>query len=129
MLVSFAVRKVCLSKVANPVSSSLGVSDVGSVAAVNGTTVVGCGAQVAIETSRSADAMETASLKQPMHTVVVLGEMAANTYCEPLARLAIGSLPTAPETHLLHTLRFYGLYVKTGRGRVKNRNVKYTMVE
>ena len=38
-------------------------------------------------------------------------------------------VPTAPQTHLLDTLRFYELYVKTGQGRVRNRKVTSLMVE
>ena len=76
-----------------------------------------------------AAALETASLKQSMHAIVVLGEMAANASCKPLPRLAIGSSPTAPQTHLSNILRFHELYVKKGHGRVENRKVRYTMVE
>ena len=68
-------------------------------------------------------------MEQPMHAIVVLGEMAANACCKPVPRLAIGSSPTAPQTHLLDILQFYELYVKTGQGRVTNRKVRYTMVE
>ena len=129
MLASFAVRKACLSKVAKLVSSLLGVSGVGSVAAVVGTAAVGCGAGVAAQMHCRAAAFETASLKKPMHAVVVLGEMAANVCCKPVPGLAIGSSPTAPQTHLSDILWFYELYVKTGQGRVGNRKVRYTMVE
>ena len=89
----------------------------------------GCGDGVAAERLCRAAVLEMASLKQPMHAVVVLGEMAANACCRPASRLAIGSLPTAPQTHLLDILRFYELYVKTGQGRVRNRKVRYPMVE
>ena len=89
MLASFAVRKAYLSKVANPVSSSLGVSGVGSVATVVGNAAVGCGDWAAAERLCRAATLETASLKPPMHAVVVLGEMSAN--CKPVPRLAIGS--------------------------------------
>ena len=67
-----------MSKVVNPVSTSLGGSGVGSVVAVVGTAAVGCGDGVAADRLRRAAVLETASLKQPMHAVVVLGEMAAN---------------------------------------------------
>ena len=76
-----------------------------------------------------AAALETASLKQPMHAVVVLREMAPNTCRKPVPKLAIGSSPTASQTHLLDILRFYKLYVKTRQGRVRNRKIRYTMVE
>ena len=127
VLASFFVGKACLSKLANPVSSALGVSGVGSVVAVVGTAAVGCGDGVAAEGLCRAAAL--ASLKQPMHAIVVLGEMAANACCKPVARLAIGSSPTAPQTHLSDIVRFYELYVKTGQGRVRNRKVSYPMVE
>ena len=108
------VRKACLSKVANPVSSSLGVSAVGSVAAVVGTAAVGCGDGVAAQRLFGAAVLEAASLKQLMHALVVLGQMAPNACCKPVARLAIDSSPTAPQPHLQDILRFYELYVKTG---------------
>ena len=127
VLASFFVRKACLSKLANPVSSALGVSGVGSVVAVVGTAAVGCGDGVAAERLRRAAAL--ASLKQPMHAVVVLGGLAANACCKPVPMLAIGSSPTAPQTHLSDIVRFYELYVKTGQGRVRNRKVRYPMVE
>ena len=129
MLASFFVEKACLSKVANPVSSSLGVSGVGSVVAVVGTAAVGCGDGVAAERLYRALALQTASLNQPMHAFVVLGEMAANACCKPVPKLAIGSSPTAPQTHLSDILRFYELYVKTGQGRVRNTKVRYPIVE
>ena len=102
---------------------------VGSVVAVVGAAAVGCGDGLAAERLCRAAALETASLKQPMHAVVVLREMVANAYCKPVPRLAIGSSSTAPQTHLLDILRFYELYVKTGQGRVGNRKVRYPMVK
>ena len=129
MLASFAVQKACLSKIANQMSSLLGVSGVGSVAAVVGTAAVGCGDGVAAERLCRADALETGSLKQLMHADVVLGEMAANACCKPVPRLAIGSSPTAPQTHSLDILRFYERYVKTGQSRVRNRKVRHPMVK
>ena len=113
----------------NPVSSSFGVSGVGSVAAVVATAAVGCVDGVAAERLCRAAAFETASLKQPTHAVMVFEEMGANAYCTPVPRLAVGSSRTAQQTHLLGILRFYGLYVKTRQGRVRNRKVTYTMVE
>ena len=110
-------------------SSSLAVWGVGLVAAVVGTAAVGCGDGVATKRLCRAAALETASLKQPMHTVLVLGEMATNAYCRPFPRLAIGSSPTAPRSHLLDILPFYELYVKTVHSRVRNKKVRYTMVE
>ena len=44
---------------------------------------------VAVERLSRATELETASLKQPMHAVVVLGEMATNACCKPGPRLAI----------------------------------------
>ena len=102
---------------------------VGSVVAVVGAAPVGCGDGLAAERLCRAAALETASLKQPMHAVVVLGEMVANACCKPVRVLAIGSSSTTPQTHLLDILRFYELYVKTGQGRVRNRKVRYPMVE
>ena len=99
----------------------------GSVVAVVGTAAVGCGDRVAAE--RLCRAAALASLKQPMHAVVLFGEMAANACCKPVPRLAIGSSPTAPQTHLSDMVRFYKLYVKTGQGTVINRKVRYPMVE
>ena len=61
------------------------------------TAAVGCGDGVAAE--RLCRAAALASLKQPMHAAVVLGEMAVNACCKPVPRLAIGSSPTAPQTH------------------------------
>ena len=107
-----------LSKVANPVSASLGISGVGSVAAVVGAAAVGCGAGVGAQRLCRAAALETASLKQPMHAAGVLGEKATNACCKPIPRLAIGSSPTAPQTHLSDILLFYEPYVKTGHSRV-----------
>ena len=94
-----------------------------------GTAAVGRGDGVAAERLFRAAALETASLKQPMHAVVVLGAMAANACCKPVPRLAIGSSLTAPQAHLSDMLPFYELYVKTGQGRVGNRKVRYPMVE
>ena len=61
-----------------------------------------------------AGALEMASLKQPMHTVVVLSEMAVNVCCKPVPKLAMSSSPTAPQTLLSDMLWFYELYVQTG---------------
>ena len=122
------VRKACLSKVANPVSSSLGVSGVGSVAAVVGTATVGCGDGVAAQRLFGAAVLEAASLKQLMHALVVLCEMAPNACCKPVARLAIDSSPTAPQPHLSDILRFSELYVKTGQSRLRNRKKRYPLI-
>ena len=129
VLASFAVRKACLTKVANPVSSSLGVSGVGSVIVVVGAAAVHCGAGLLAKRLSKAAAYETASLKQPMHAVVVPGQMAPNACCKPVPKLAIGSSPTAHHLYFENILWFLELYVRTEHGRVGNRKVKYTMVE
>ena len=113
MLASFAVRKACVSQGANPVSSSLGVSRVGSVVAVAGTGAVGCRDGEVGGRLCTAAVLETASLKHSMHATVVLGEVVLNACCKQVPRLAIHSSPTAPQTYLLDILRFYERYVKT----------------
>ena len=61
----------------------------------------------------SAAALQTASLKQPFHAVVVMGEMAANASCKPVPRLAIG----VPDKHTCQT--FYGfMSCMSKQGRV-----------
>ena len=98
VLASCAVRKPCVSKVADPVSSSLWVANVGSVAAIVGGAVLGLAAGVPAE--RLYRAAVLASLKKPTHAVVVLGGMATNACYKPVCGLAVGDSPVAAQTHL-----------------------------
>ena len=97
--------------------------------ALGGTASVRGGAAVVAQRLCRAAALETATLRELGHAVMVLGDIAANACCQPFCKLAIGSSPTAPQTHLLCVLRFKELYITTGQGRVGNRKLRYNVLE
>ena len=101
----------------------------GSVANVVGAALVRCSAGVVAERLCTSTALVLANLKQPMHGVLVLREMAANARNKLVPILAIGSSLAASQTHLSDVSWLNELPVKTGQGRVGHRKVKYTMVE